>query len=330
MKPYKQIEPAWIFHKARIDAGVMFHRYKAAAVSFRPRKWDKASNADRFEAFARDAAKQGANVLVGPEGTLEGYVISDVTWNRERVEAFIDLAEPLDGPYIRRFRKLAKSLRMCLCFGFAERQWRDVYNSAMFIDHRGAICGVHRKVTETTHPSWNFARQADHVRAFDTPLGRAGMLICSDRWMPLLARTLVLDGARLILIPTYGSTERSQSLTVLARARENGVPIVQANVGMAQIISKGEVVIHERGLNRITTGFIDVPVAPSPQAVRACDRELQRVQPIMQRDYYRSLMKRIKKGARSKDVQRALVPQREFEALRKSRWGEKAIRKAEK
>src|SRR2546421_156865 len=82
---------------------------------------DKASNADRLEAFFRKAAKQKPDVIVAPEGVLEGYVITDVTWHRERADAFHDMAEPLDGPYIRRFRKLARSLRTCLCFGFAER-----------------------------------------------------------------------------------------------------------------------------------------------------------------------------------------------------------------
>src|ERR1043166_9186409 len=99
-------EPIWPFHKARIDTGVMFARYKAAAVSFKPRKWDKAHNADKLERFFRQAARENTDVIVAPEGVLEGYVITDVTWHRDRVDAFLDLAEPLDGPYIARFRKL--------------------------------------------------------------------------------------------------------------------------------------------------------------------------------------------------------------------------------
>ncbi len=300
----------------------MFRRCRAAAVSFRPRKWNKAYNADKLEEFFRKAAKEKPDVIVAPEGALEGYVISDVTWHRERAPAFLDLAEPLDGPYIKRFRKLARQLKTCLCFGFAERIERDVWNSAAFIDHTGTICGVHHKVTETTHPTWNFARQADHVRAFDTPLGRCGILICSDRWMPLLARTLVLDGAQFLLIPTFGSKEQTQTKAVLARARENGVPIVQANVGMAQVISKGEIVAYRWGLDQIATGFIDIPVTPSKQAVRACDRELQRVQPAMQRDDYRKAIARMRKNKPSRDVRKSFVSEREFRRLKAGNWGE--------
>jgi len=324
MKPFKNFEQACPFHKATIDASVMYTRLNAAAVSFRPQKWNKAANADRLESFFRKAARQKPNLIVAPEGALEGYVISDVTWHRERVAAFLDLAEPLDGPYIARFRKLARKLDTCLCFGFAERIGNDIFNSAVFIDHRGRICGTHHKVTETTHRTWNFARQASRVRAFDTPLGRCGILICSDRWTPILARTLVLDGAQFILIPTYGSKEHTQTKAVLARARENGVPIVQANVGMVQIISKGEIVAYKWGLNQIATGCIDIPVRPSTTAVRACDRELQRVQPKMHQIQYRAAMKAMRKGKPSRDIRKSFVSESTFRHLQRTNWGEKA------
>ena len=50
---------------------------------------------------------------------------------------------------------------------------------------------------------------------------------------------------------------------VLARAKENGVPIVEANVGVTLIISKGEVVACERRVNAVTVGTIEIPAAPS-------------------------------------------------------------------
>src|SRR5262249_33726899 len=132
---------------------------------------------------------------------------------------------------------------------------------------------------------------------------------------------LVLDGARFILIPTFGSKEHTQTKTVLARARENSIPIVQANVGMAQIISKGEIVDYKWGLNQIATGFIDIPVTPSKQAGGACDRELQSVQPIMQRDQYRAAMKAMRKGKPSRDTRKSFVSERVFQKLRESNWG---------
>eukprot|EP01043_Picozoa_sp_COSAG02_P003359 COSAG02_NODE_82_length_39723_cov_247.146650_1_plen_254_part_00 len=59
---------------------------------------------------------------------------------------------------------------------------------------------------------------------------------------PDLARLPVLDGASLLLIPSFGSCSAAQDEAVLARARENGVAIVEANVGLLLAVSKGEIV----------------------------------------------------------------------------------------
>ena len=64
----------------------------------------------------------------------------------------------------------------------------------------------------------------------------------------------------MILIPSYGSKSKAQNQTVLARARENGVPIVEANVGMNLIIiSHGEVVAYKWGNDQIATAIVEIP-----------------------------------------------------------------------
>lgn len=326
LKPIHTREAAWPWDGANsIDAGCMYARYRVAAISCRPQKWDKAGNADRLEAFFREAAREKPALMVATEGMLEGYVIMDAVWHRERTAALLDIAEPLKGPYMTRFRKLARSLRACLCFGFAERRGRNAHNSTVFIDHEGNICGTYHKLTEGVgaHPTWNFWRPGRQIRAFDTPLGRCGMLICSDRWMPLLARTLVLDGAQFLLIPTYGSVGKQQNETVIARGRENGVPVVQANAaGNNLIVSKGEVVAYAQGVDRITVGCIDVPLMPSTATARAAEREFLKYQRRIEKAHYNATMAAIKKGVPSPDTQRSFTSEREFQRLRATHWGE--------
>ena len=274
----------------------MFTSVKATAISIKPRKWDKARNADKIEQFFREAAMDGPDMILTTEGVLEGYVVNDVLEGRKTAQALLEIAEPIDGPYINRFRRLARELRTCLCFGFAERIGRDVYNTAIFIDGEGEILGKYHKTqfAEGTHPSCNFNRVGKSLRAFDTPLGRVGMLICNDRWNPMIARTLALDGARMLLIPSYGSRSQDQNRTVLARARENGLPIVEANVGMNLIVSKGEIVAYKWGNDRITTAVVEVPAAPSVGAARAYESEYLKLQgPEMSRRYEET-MKRLR------------------------------------
>ena len=270
----------------------MFESVKVAAISLKPRKWDKDHNADKLDLYYREAARQSPDVILATEGMLDGYGVMEVLEGRRTAADMLEVAEPIDGPYIQRFRRLAEELRTCLCFGFAERIGDDVYNAAIFLDADGEIRGKYHKTqfAEGTHPSCNFNRIGGALRAFDTPFGRAGFVICNDRWNPMIVRTLVLDGASLILIPSYGSKSRDQNETVLARARENGVPIVEANVGMNLIISKGEIVGYDWGNDRITTATIEVPAAPSTPLAREHERRYLDLQgPEMARRYDKTL-----------------------------------------
>ncbi len=253
----------------------MAERVKVAAVNFVPWKWHPDWNADRLERFFREAAKRGAKLAVAPEGIIEGLPLNECAfWPKLRRE-LVAIAQPVDGPWVRRFEKLAKQLKMCLVFGMAELGGkREVYNTLVFIDQRGQVCGTYRKVTnDIVGRSWHFNRSGKIIRAFDTPLGRCGMLTCSDRWHPALVESLVLDGARFLCIPTWGEKSKENDQAVLARARENGVPIIQANVGSNVIISKGEIVALDRARDTLTIAEIEIPAEISARNARAAERE---------------------------------------------------------
>ncbi len=252
----------------------MFETVKVAAISLKPTPWDKPGNAEKMEVFIRQAARESPEVIVLPEGALEGYVVMAVIENPAKGRDLVALAEPIDGSYIARFQALARELGVCLCFGFAERIGQEAYNAAIFVDDKGDLCGTHHKtrLAEGYHSTWYFNRLGKQIRAFDTPLGRCGIMICNERWEPVIARTLVLDGAQFLLIPAYGDKQRRQNEAVLARGRENGVPIVEANVGMNLIISKGGIVGYKWGVDQITVAEIDIPVLPSCQSARASEQ----------------------------------------------------------
>ena len=270
----------------------MYRAVPVAAVSLRAREWDKKGNAEKLETLMVEAAREQPEVILSIEGALEGYVVMDVIHDRARPEDMLEISEPIDGPYIQRFQRLATQLGCSLCFGFAERVGEEVFNSAVFIDCTGTICGKYHKTqfAEGYHPSWFFNRIGSSLHAFDSPIGRVGIVICNDRKNPRIVRTLVLDGARAIFIPTHGNRKAKQNRTVLARARENGVPIVQANAGMNLIVSKGEIVAYQWGYDRITHAIIDVPEAPSAEAARGYEEEYLKLQgPEMERRYARQM-----------------------------------------
>ena len=252
-------------------------RVRVAAISFVPEKLGVERNAAMLERLFREAAAGGAKLAVAPEGVLEGYPINAMIAGEIPVERMKDVALPIDHPVIGRFRALAKSLELCLVFGFAERIGADVFNTAIFIDHTGTIRGKYQKMQfeEGYHPSWWFNRLGAHSRAFDTPFGRCGVLICNDRWNAVLAKIPALDGAQFLVIPSYGSTSASQDDAVLSRARETGLPIVEANVGVSLLVSEGRVVALQRKSESVTFGEIAIPAARASQPTErdAAERE---------------------------------------------------------
>ena len=243
----------------------MFRNVKAAAISFVPEKFEVEKNAATLERMFRRAARRGAELAVAPEGALEGYVASDICVGLHPPEKMLPVAVTMNSRVMRRFKSLAGELRMCLSFGLAERIGNDVYNCAVFIDHHGRLCGKYHKMqlAEGSHAGWWWNRLGKSSRAVNTPLGPCGFLICNDRWNAEIARIPVLDGARYLIIPSFGSRGRKQDDAVLSRARENGVPIVEANVGKTLLISKGEIVKISSAETAVTVGTIAIPAAPS-------------------------------------------------------------------
>jgi N-carbamoylputrescine amidase len=236
---------------------------RVAAISFVPDKFGLESNVRQLQQAFREAKAGGAEIAVAPEGVLEGYVVDQIIAGHTPAERMRRVALPVDSPVIKSFQQLAKQLQMCLVFGFAEKIGSDVYNTAIFIDGQGSICGQHHKVllAEGYSDSWWFDRLGQQCRAFDTPFGRCGMLICNDRWNPAPAKILALDGAQFLLIPSYGSRSRAQDETVLSRGRENSIPVVEANVGVTLIVDRDRIAEVNRQEVGITYGWIDIPPA---------------------------------------------------------------------
>ena len=179
----------------------------------KPNNWDKEANAAKMEDLFSKAAKLGAQLAVVTETVLQGFMAAELRSRPELVDRFIEVAEPLEGTYVRRFRQLAEKLKMCLVLGLFERA-DDVYNTSIFIDHGGRLCGKYQKMDDHGFgkdlPYDIHYSAGKQIRAFDTPFGRAGMLICADRWNPMIARTVVLDGGQVIYLPSWGSNDVTQ------------------------------------------------------------------------------------------------------------------------
>ena len=226
------------------------NRIRIASAAIIPKKWDKATNWTRIEKAVLEAAQNGdADVIITPEGVLEGYVINEVNEVKNRddkkeiISRFIALAEPLDGEYIRKACNLADKLNIYFVLGFLEKHGNKILNSVILIDPEGDIVGHYSK----THFAQGYEINPDEYTAgdeypvFNTPFGKIGMIICYDRQLPEPARIMALKGAQVLFVPAYGSyTEEHGWNTVMMRTRayENKFPVVFCNPFQSLLIDE--------------------------------------------------------------------------------------------
>lgn len=145
---------------------------------------------ERIAAILDDARALGAELVVLPEAAIGGYV-ADLHLG-SGVEPPPALAP--NGPEISRLIELAGDL--IVCAGFCELVGDVRYNAAICVG-QGQIWGSYRKVHQPLAEGSTYGA-GDTLAAFDTPVGRMGMLICWDKGFAEAARTLALDGAEIV------------------------------------------------------------------------------------------------------------------------------------
>jgi NAD+ synthase (glutamine-hydrolysing) len=166
-----------------------------------PRKADYALNLQQLGAlFERvDRMTPRPQVLHLPETALTGYFLEGGT--EEVALTAGTLAADLQRIY-------PSTQPLDVVLGFYERWQGILYNSAMYVTLGGSepvIRHVHRKTFLPTYGLFDeerFVERGHDIRAFDTPWGRAGILVCEDLWHGLPATIEALDGAQVLFVPS--------------------------------------------------------------------------------------------------------------------------------
>jgi predicted amidohydrolase len=212
-----------------------------ACVNFTPIWGDKAATLVKMQANIVEAASQGADFVVFPEGALQGPgSCSECAAAGGPCERHLAAAETVPGPTTEAIAALARAHDVYVVFGMPERDPDDpntLYNAAAVVGPEGVL-GTYRKVHLGSLP-WVTEgitfKPGTSLPLFDTRFGPVGVQICYDLWFnPELTRLLALKGARLILNPvgSFTAPGRPDSMraTALSRAQENLVYIAVANV----------------------------------------------------------------------------------------------------
>ena len=244
----------------------------------------------RVESIVAAARRAGAGLLVLPDGTLGGYLTdlrepvdsghalnptepgnpaasapdglaAEQEARGQPLSVSADLPPALEPEDPVFDRLIAMAGDLVLCLGYRERAGALTYNSAVCLSGAG-VHGRHRKVHLAPGERVSYA-SGDRFAAFDTPVGRLGMMIDYDKTFPEGARTLAEDGAIVLaclsawpasltdparrvvkdrqarLFDLYDSARAAENQVVVVSANQTGRSGVLTFLGNAKVVGPG-------------------------------------------------------------------------------------------
>ncbi len=217
-------------------------RIRIAQVKVYPLKGDLDGNHTRLLRVLEMIASHSPDVVITPEGFLDGYVATASYVTKETIAQYA--IDPVRSPYVSDIATWAAHYNAWVVFGCARRESEDVYNTALIFDRAGEWVGTYDKVHCQTHDKKY--RPGQSLPVFQADFGPFGVMICADRRWPETVRTLVLQGARVIFNPTYGMHDERNLHMMQTRSYESEVFIAFTHPAQALVTGpKGEIVLNE-------------------------------------------------------------------------------------
>ena len=187
---------------------------------------DLSANLSTLKGMVREAAEQGAALVMSPEYCL----LMDGSGRVMREGAL-----PADGgEALKELQALAAQLKIWLLAGSLTLKTGDerIVNRSFLIDSDGGIAATYDKIHmfDVTLPDGKVIRESSAYRPGEqavtaaTPWGLLGMTICYDLRFPQLYRTLAQQGAEFLSIPSSFQRQTGKAhwhALMRARAIEN-------------------------------------------------------------------------------------------------------------
>lgn len=210
-------------------------KVKVAALQFSCSK-DVQENINKAEKMVKEAADNGANIILLPELFERQYFCQEKRYD------YYNYALSLEkNPAVNRFKEVAKELGVVIPVSFYERDIDRLFNTVAMIDADGSVLGIYRK----THiPDDHFYQEKFYFtpgdsgfKVFDTRFGCIGVGICWDQWFPETVRCMAVQGAEMLLYPTAIGSEPILDVdssshwrrVMQGHAAANLMPVVAAN-----------------------------------------------------------------------------------------------------
>jgi nitrilase len=188
---------------------------------------DRERTLQKVEAWVERAADAGCGIVAFGEALVPGYpfwveLTEGARFNSPLQKTiFAEYAEQAVQPesgHLDTVCALAASRKIAIYLGCIERAvsrgGHSLYCSLVFIDSRGSIASVHRKMMPTYEERLVWSTGDGHgLRTHAVGAFHAGGLNCWENWMPLSRTALYAQGEDLHVAVWPGSTRNTRDIT---------------------------------------------------------------------------------------------------------------------
>ncbi|MFC4766258.1 nitrilase-related carbon-nitrogen hydrolase [Effusibacillus consociatus] len=200
------------------------HDITAAAIQYEPVTGNKEANLVKIKNLISNAVEKTRfdngklDLVVLPELSLTGC-----TDNLSKTKIY-ELAETINGRYVKELIKVAVEFGLHLVFGFIEKENNHFYNSAGLVTPEGEIQGVYRK-THLNISDKIWAAPGTKIPVFSAKkLGKIGIMIGYDAAFPEVAGVMAVNRADLIVVPSSWHGEYGRDLEINQTISVNRYP----------------------------------------------------------------------------------------------------------
>jgi len=199
-------------------------------------------NHDKLMTILGEVEKENLiDVMITPEGFLDGYISTEETIRKEDMGSYAVI--PHNSHFVKAVCDWAYRNKTWFIYGCTRKASDGIFNTALIINRKGIIAGTYDKLHLQQHD--HKYTPGKHLHVYDSDFGKFGVMICADRRWPETARTLALQGARIIFNPTYGMHGDLNLCMMRTRSFENGIYIAFTHPGQSLITGpRGNVICN--------------------------------------------------------------------------------------
>ncbi|UII74638.1 carbon-nitrogen hydrolase family protein [Flagellimonas sp. HMM57] len=200
---------------------------KVAMAQIAPVWLDKLATLEKIEISIEDAAKNGAELIVFGEAFLPGYpfwlahtegAAWDLKVNKELHAHYVRNSIQIEAGELDTICKIANEKNIAVYLGMMERAkdrgGHSLYCSLVYINQKGEIKSVHRKLQPTYDERLTWAPgDGNGLKVHPLKQFTVGGLNCWENWMPLPRAALYGQGENLHVAVWPGGLHNTKDIT---------------------------------------------------------------------------------------------------------------------